>query len=151
MTTDLTEIDEKSPSTHRMPSAAVQRAIEGMVWQGYKRADAAKYAGLQPKSFYHALRLPHVKAHYLAELEVLRTSGRARAFHRLEELAEQDENRGAAVRAIETILRIAEDPSAVSGNPRRAPGVVIVIGNPAVPAQSTVIDVGTGAGTGEPE
>ena len=80
-------------------------AIETMVWSGACRADAAKISGLTDHSLRAALKKPHVKAAYLAELEVLRLSARARAFHRLVELSEQNDNRGAAVAAVRTSAR----------------------------------------------
>src|SRR5437868_3347130 len=77
----------------------VRAAIDAMVWQGLKRSEAAQTAGMTDHSLYVALRSPHVKAHYLAECEVLRTSGRARRLHRLEAMYEQDDNKQAAVNA----------------------------------------------------
>jgi hypothetical protein len=84
-------------------------AIETMVWSGACRADAAKISGLTDHSLRAALKKPHVKAVYLAELEVLRLSARARAFHRLVELSEQDDNKGAAVAAVRTMVLEGQD------------------------------------------
>jgi hypothetical protein len=124
---DLTDIDEKSDGGVRLPSAKVRAALELMVWQGAHRDDAAKAAGLRPKSLYHALQKAHCKAWYLGQLDVLRTSGRARRFHRLEQLAEQDDNRMAAVAAI----RLAEG-QVESGTTRgnmlpSVPGLIVQI------------------------
>jgi hypothetical protein len=103
-------------------------AIDTMVWSGLCRADAAKAAGLKDKSLKSALRKGHVKAAYLAELEVLRLSARARAFHRLVELSEQDDNRGAAVAAVRTMV-LEGDDAAHRGHPseQTMPGLVIRI------------------------
>jgi hypothetical protein len=83
----------------REPSGRVRAAIEFMVWQGHHRDEAAKFAGLKPKSLYNAFRKHHVRAYFLTELGVLRESGRARTFHRLEALRDQDDNKAAAVKA----------------------------------------------------
>jgi hypothetical protein len=40
--------------------------------------------------------------HYLAECEMLRLSGRAKRLHRLDALAQQNDNKNAAVAAIKT-------------------------------------------------
>jgi hypothetical protein len=103
-------------------------AIETMVWSGLCRADAAKAAGLKDKSLKSALRKSHVKAAYLAELDVLRLSARARAFHRLVELSEQDDNKGAAVAAVRTMVLEGQDEAhrGAGGVPTQ-PGLVIQI------------------------
>jgi hypothetical protein len=51
----------------------LRRAIEAMVWEGSCRPDAAAAAGLRDHSVREALRKPHVKAFYRAQLDVLRT------------------------------------------------------------------------------
>jgi hypothetical protein len=104
-------------------------AIEAMVWGGACRADAAKIAGLTDHSLQTALKKPHVKGAYLAELEVLRLSARARAFHRLVELSEQDDNKGAAVAAVRTMVLEGQDElqRGFGGGAAHAPGLVIQI------------------------
>jgi hypothetical protein len=102
MSTDLTKPTRQAAavagrSAPLKVTGKLKIAIETMVWSGACRADAAKVSGLTDHSLRSALKKPHVKAAYLAELEVLRLSARARAFHRLVELSEQNDNKGAAV------------------------------------------------------
>lgn len=117
---------EKQPKTLKI-TKRVRAAIDAMVWKGLKRAEAAQVAGLTDHSLYVALRSAHVKAHYLAECEVLRTSGRARRLHRLEEMAEQDDNKQAAVNAILALERLAPGDETASGRVASSPGLQIVI------------------------
>jgi hypothetical protein len=114
-----------------------------MVWSGARRADAAKTAGMTDHSLRAALRKPHVIGFYRSELGVLRESGRARIFHRLEALAEQDDNKAAAVKACQVLEQIADDPvKSGSRGGSTQPGFVIQIVNaPAVPAPQQTIDV----------
>lgn len=115
--TDLTTIDDRPPAatgkTEPKPAkitAKVRAAISIMVWEGLKRADAAAKAGLKDNSLYVALRKPDVRALYVSECETLRLSGRARRIHRLDQLAEQDENRNAAVAAIKAAEGLNDHP-----------------------------------------
>ena len=126
------------------------KAVEAMVWEGASRKQAAKAASLSDHGLRQALRRPHVLAFYLAECEVLRTSGKAKRLHRLEELALQDENRNAAVAAIKVAEQIVDDPVKRVGAVA-SPGVVIrVIKVSAVPAEpSSFVDVRPGVDAGE--
>ncbi len=116
-----TKVERKLTVTRK-----VKAAIDAMVWEGLKRADAAKQAGLAEHSLYVALTRPHVKQHYLSQCEVLRLSGRARRIHRLDAISEQDDNKQAAVNAIRALDNMAEDEAA-STTRRSSPGVTIVI------------------------
>lgn len=104
----------------------IKTAIDAMVWQGLKRDEAATAAGLTDHGLYVALSRPHVRAYYLGQCEVLRTSGRARRIHRLEQIAEQDDNKQAAVNAIKA-LDYQEDQPAAARIAASAPGLVLVI------------------------
>lgn len=115
-------------SVARMPGGKVRAALDLMVWEGIDRDAAAKQAGIEPKSLYNALRKHHVKAYYLGQCEVLRTSGRARRIHRLEAIAEQDDNKQAAVNAIKALDYIEDQPAAARGN-SSSPGFVIQVIN----------------------
>lgn len=97
-----------------------------MVWQGLSRRDAAQAAGLKEHALYCAFRKPHVKAHYLAECEVLRTSAKARNIHVLEQVRDQTGNQMARVNAVKAIEGLGDDEASV-GRTQRAPGVVIVV------------------------
>jgi hypothetical protein len=110
----------------------VKAAIEAMVWQGLKRSEAAASAGLKDHALYVALRSPHVKMHYLAECEVLRTSGRARRIHRLEAMLEQDDNKAAVINAALALDRMEPEQAGTRGS-QSQPGLTIVINTPAQP------------------
>lgn len=63
-----------------------RRAIEAMVFDGLKRPDAAKAAGMHDDSLRLALRKPDVLAYLNEQQEVLRASLRPRALHTMGEL-----------------------------------------------------------------
>lgn len=105
----------------------VRTAIEAMVWQGLPRKEAAELAGLSEHGLYKALRKPPVKAFYLDECEMLRTSGRARRIHRLEAMVEQDDNKAAVVNAVLALERLGETQGNANAGHSITPGVVIQI------------------------
>lgn len=107
-------------------SAQLKAAIDAMVWQGMKRDAAAQHAGMKDNSLYVAFRRPDVKAAYLAECEVLRTSGRARRIHRLEAMLEQDDNKAAVINAALALDRMPDEMAGGRGN-ASLPGLQIVI------------------------
>jgi hypothetical protein len=118
----------------RAPGGKVRAAIDFMVWQGHHRDEAAKLSGIKPKSLYNAFRKHHVRACYLAQLEVLRTSERARNIHRLCEIRDAANNMP-AVQAIKTLEALTDDIPAGGGGQQRMPGLVIQIVNaPQAPA-----------------
>jgi hypothetical protein len=117
-----TKIERKLTVTRK-----VKAAIDAMVWEGLKRADAAAKGQLTDHSLYVALTRPHVKQYYMQQCEVLRLSGRARRIHRLETISEQDDNKQAAVNAIRALDQIP-DADQVAGAARATPGVTIIIG-----------------------
>ena len=121
------------------------KAVEAMVWEGASRKEAAQAASLSDHGLRQALRRPHVLAFYLAECEVLRTSGRAKRLHRLEALAAQDDNRNAAVAAIKVAEQIADDP-VKHGAAVASPGIVIRVLNvsSAPTGPSSFVDVRPG-------
>jgi hypothetical protein len=138
MTKELTKQAEKA----LQPTKIVMQAIDLMVHEGSHRNDAAKAVGMLPKSLYKALAKPHVKRYFNQQLEVLRTAARARNFHRLEALREQDTNPMAAVNAIKTLEGLAVDQETNPVGSRPTPGLQIVIVQPgAEPKQSPIIDV----------
>jgi hypothetical protein len=102
-------------------------AIDAMVWQGLKRDEAAKSAGLTDHALYVALTKPHVKAYYAQQCEVLRTSGRARRIHRLEAMLEQSDNKAAVINAALALESIGTDQATVNTQQSAVPGVVIQI------------------------
>lgn len=120
------------------PTGRVRQAIDAMVWQGLPRDTAAKDAGLKPKSLYAAFLKPHVKAYYLAQLEVLRTSERARTIHRMVEIRDAADNMP-AVNAGKVLLQLEDEPTSGASVGQR-PGLVIVIGAGLTAHQPTAPD-----------
>jgi hypothetical protein len=104
----------------------LRTAIERMVWQGDKRADAAAGAGMTDHGLRSALRKSHVKAAYLAELDLLRTSERARSVHALVDVRDASDNAMARVAAAKELERSAVEQVPYAGAPIR-PGLVIVV------------------------
>lgn len=102
-------------------------AIDAMVWQGLKRDDAAKSAGLTDHALYVAMTKPHVKAYYLEQCEMLRTSGKARRIHRLEAMLEQNDNKAAVINAALALEGMGKDQAAVNAGQSRTAGVVVII------------------------
>jgi len=102
-------------------------ALDLMVWEGLKRSEAAEKAGLTDHSLYVALTKPHVKAYYIQQCEVLRTSGRARRIHRLEQMQEQDDNKAAVVNAILALERLGDSQVTGAAGQSATPGVIIQI------------------------
>jgi hypothetical protein len=105
----------------------VREAILAMVWEGLKRDAAATKAGIKDNSLYVALRRPDVKAFYLRELDVLRTSERARNIHTLAEVRDQTSNQMARVQAVKALEQLADDESGASVRANSLPGLQIVI------------------------
>jgi hypothetical protein len=108
----------------------LKAAIDLMVWEGLKRADAAAKAGLADASLRFAFRKPHVLQYHAAELAALRTSVRARNVHRLDGIADTSKNdmaRVAAVKAMENIADQADEKQRPGA--QLLPGLQIVIVN----------------------
>lgn len=74
--------EKKEPSL----TPAVRTAIECMVFEGRKRAEAAEAAGLKDDSLRKALTKPDALAFLNECMEVLRTSARPRALHKMVDL-----------------------------------------------------------------
>src|ERR1035441_1202655 len=124
------KIAAQDRSAPRRVTGKLRIAVEAMVWEGSKRKDAAARAGMTDHGLRSAMRKGHVLAYYRRELGALREGERARNVHRLVELREQDENRNAAVKAIQ-VLEMT-DPEAVRRvGDGTSPGIVIRIITPA--------------------
>lgn len=91
-------------------------AIDRLVWFGDRRADAAAAAGLTDHGLRTALRKGHVLAYLRTELALLREGEKPRNVHRLVELRDQDDNRAAAVKAIQVLEELTDGPRATSVN-----------------------------------
>jgi len=103
-------------------------AIDAMVWEGLNRKDAAQKAGLKDHALYVALTKPHVKQYYLAQLDVLRTSERARNIHTLAEVRDQTGNAMARVQAVKALEQM-DDAQVAGRSAQSVPGLVIQIIN----------------------
>jgi hypothetical protein len=109
-------------------------ALNSMVWSGCTRKQAAERAGMSDHGLWAALRRPHVRAWYLAEIDVLRTSERARNIHALVDVRDNAENSMARVSAVKTLEAICEADAARGGfEPSQSPGLVIQIVSDAPP------------------
>jgi hypothetical protein len=98
------------------------------VWRGLHRRDAAKHARLAEHSLYQALRRPPVRTFYLSQLEVLRTSERARNIHALTSVRDTSENDMARVSAVKTLENISEAEAVRGGfTSSQLPGLTIQI------------------------
>ena len=75
-----------SKRTIRKP---LRMALEKMVNEGLKRAEAAKAVGMTDHSLREALRRPHVQAYRRALMDELRTSEGHRSYLKLTELREK--------------------------------------------------------------
>lgn len=104
----------------------LKAALGFMVWEGLKRPDAAAKAGLTDHGLREALRRPHVKAAYMALLEVLRTSERARNIHALVEVRDDPANKMARVQAVKALEQLDDAAPPAAGN-QRVPGFLIVV------------------------
>jgi|SRR5882757_1164967 len=111
-------------------------AIDAMVYEGLNRKAAAERAGLKDHALYVALSKPHVKAYYMRQLDVLRTSERARNIHTLAEVRDQTSNQMARVQAVKALEQI-DDDQAQSGGRQSLPGLQIVIVQGGVGTQLT--------------
>lgn len=105
----------------------LKRAIDAMVWEGLKRDDAAASAGMTVHSVREALRRPHVKAYYLQQLDVLRTSERARNLLALTEVRDQRDNQMARVQAVKALEQLSDTDQGRGGAAPAQPGLTIQI------------------------
>lgn len=122
-------------------SAKVKTALDAMVWQGLKRGEAAQIAGLKEHSLYVALSRPHNKTYYLSQLEVLRTSERARNIHALADVRDGS-NQMARVQAVKALEQLSDDPQA-NAQRIQTPGLVVVINTQPVATPPVTIDCDT--------
>jgi hypothetical protein len=130
------------PSNRAKPSRLRARSVtQSRIWSGM-----ASHELKQPKrpvcpitGFTRRLRSPPVKQHYLSELDVLRTSERARNIHRAVEIREQTSNQMASIQAIKLLEQISDDAPASRGSVS-LPGLVIVVNTGAPLTQPPTID-----------
>jgi len=115
-----------APLKHRV-TTKVRTAIDAMVLEGLDRRHASEYAGMADHSLYCALRLPHVKAYYREQLDVLRESERAKNIHRAVQIRDAADN----MPAMQAIKWLEGEPdqsvAGGRGNTTQSPGVTFVI------------------------
>jgi hypothetical protein len=102
-------------------------ALSAMVWSGCTRKEAAERGGMSEHSLYVSLRKAHVRQWYLRELDVLRTSERARNIHALVDVGDNSENSMARVSAVKTLEAVSDVEAARGGSATMTPGLVIQI------------------------
>jgi hypothetical protein len=124
-------IQAKTASAPKRVTGKLKIACDLMVYGDenkpiYQWDDAARQADLSVRAMRLALERPHVRAYLKAQQQVFRDSICAGNPRRLQQIRDQDENKAAAVRAIQVLERIDEEAEARSAN-RSAPGVTINI------------------------
>lgn len=125
--TDETDDHDLSEVTTPDPMTPKRRAlIDGMVWRGFKLTDAAIEAGMTERNACMCAEDPKFRAALNAEMAAFKTSQRPRNVHRLAELRDQNEAKGAAVQAIRTLEELAQQAEAAPSSDVR-PGIVVII------------------------
>jgi hypothetical protein len=121
-------------SSPRKVTGKLLVALSAMVWSGCTRKEAAERGGMSEHSLYVSLRKAHVRQWYLRELDVLRTSERARNIHALVDVRDRGENAMARVAAVKALEQVGDDEAARGGyGPPLQPGLVIQIVTAAEP------------------
>jgi hypothetical protein len=121
-------------------SGRLKVAMDAMLFEGSRRADAAKAAGMTDHSLREAFKKPHVKAYYNVGLQVLRDSERAKNIRRLAEIRDAADNMP-AVQAVKALEQLADDDAKHPSGMHSAPGITIRIINPAPSPQPAMVDV----------
>lgn len=133
----LVEIKHSTPAPIGKPTrpprvkGKLVEACRAIVRQGQSLDEAARTAGLTTRSVRLALEKPHVIAFLKAEREVFRAYISAQNIHRAAEIRDSAGNAMARLGAIKVIEQLGDD-NAGGSSTSRAPGVMIVIGAPAV-------------------
>lgn len=100
--------------------------VDAMVWRGLKLTDAAIEAGMTERNARMCAQDPKFRAALNREMAAFKASLRPRNVHRLAELRDQDEAKGAAVQAIRLLEDLAEQADAERPSNVR-PGIVVII------------------------
>jgi hypothetical protein len=123
-------IEAKDRSAPLQVTGKLKVALDLMVWKGARRVKAAKQAGMTDHGLRAALRKPHVKAHYLAELQVLRESERPRNILAMVEVRDGKghKNPMARLQAAKALEGIEDVLPGRPGHPlQQLPGLVVQI------------------------
>ena len=143
---DLAVIDQPQhpiakPDRAVQITGKVRVAIDAMVWEGLPRKEAAIRAGISEHGLYKAFRKAPVRQHYLNELEVLRTSERARNIHALAEVRDGT-NQMARVAAVKALEQLSEETQGRSGASVASPGLtVMIINGPVAPRETQIKEI----------
>lgn len=125
--TDETDDHDLPEMTTPDPMTPKRRAlIDGMVWRGLKLAEAAIEAGMTERNAHMCAQDPKFRAALNAEMAAFKMSQRPRNVHRLAELRDQNEAKGAAVQAIRVLEDLAQQADAAPPSDVR-PGIVVII------------------------
>lgn len=125
--TDETEDDLLPELATPDPMTPKRRAlIDGMVWRGLKLTEAAIEAGMTQRNARMCAQDPKFRAALNMEMAAFKASQRPRNVHRLAELRDQNEAKGAAVQAIRVLEDLAQQADAAPPSDVR-PGIVVVI------------------------
>ncbi|QRG09263.1 hypothetical protein EZH22_13990 [Xanthobacter dioxanivorans] len=100
--------------------------VDAMVWRGLKLTDAAVEAGMTERNARMCAQDPSFRAALNREMAAFKASHRPRNVHRLAELRDQDEAKGAAVQAIRLLEDMAEAADAEKTTTVK-PGIVVII------------------------
>jgi hypothetical protein len=148
MTTDIAQpsrqaLEAVNRSLPGKVTGRLKTAITAMVWDGASRKEAAQVAGLSDHGLRQALRRAHVKRFYLSELDVLKTSERARNVLALVDVRDNSSNSMSRVQAARSLEQLSEDgrPGHGYGSQPMVPGLVINIVTPPSTRPPMEIDV----------
>lgn len=134
----LATADQQQPSTPairkngRPPRVTGQLAValKAIAWDGAELHEAAQAAGMKTRNLRLALEKRHVLAFLKEQREVFRSYVSAQNIRHAKELRDTSKNAMARLGAMKYIDNVA-DEATISAARARAPGVVIVIGDPA--------------------
>jgi hypothetical protein len=117
-------------------SGKLKRALDAMLFEASRRADAAQSAGMTDHGLREAFKKPHVMAYYNRGLQVLRESERARNISALVEVRDNAGNQMARVQAAKALEQLSEEEAKRSpaGGHVSLPGLTIqIINTPPAP------------------
>jgi hypothetical protein len=133
MSADLTKrtrqaLAARNRSSPGKVSGKLLIALTSMIWEGLTRKQAAERSGMSEHGLWAALRRPHVRQWYRAEIDVLRTSERARNVHALVDVRDNADNSMARVNAVKTLEALDDTEAARGGSTAgQTPGLVIQV------------------------
>jgi hypothetical protein len=131
------QIGRREASKPGRVTGRLKQALDLMVWEPMTDSEACGATGLRLNALRMALRLPHVRAYYREQIEVLRERESSRNIHRLMQIRDADNNMP-AVNAIKELRRPEGDESGHSpGSTRASAGLTIIVQGDAQIAANT--------------